>query len=87
MSTRLGVRRETEVISAVKRTAPDGKEYYDFVIALRSYASRSQLAITQEERVQELEWDRRLITTLGVANKRLYELRLQTGANANAVRR
>lgn len=25
-----------------------------------------------------LEWDRVLLTTLGVANKRLYELRLQT---------
>lgn len=27
-----------------------------------------------------LEWDRRFITTLGVANKRLYELRLQTSS-------
>ena len=25
-----------------------------------------------------LEWDRVLLTTLGVANKRLYELRMQT---------
>lgn len=29
---------------------------------------------------QELEWDRRLLTTLGTANKRLYELRVQTAA-------
>lgn len=27
-----------------------------------------------------VEWDRRLLTTLGVANKRLYELRLQTSS-------
>jgi len=34
----------------------------------------------QGEVLQEygLEWDRVLLTTLGVANKRLYELRLQT---------
>ena len=29
MSTRLGVQRKGEVLSADKRTAPDGKEYYD----------------------------------------------------------
>lgn len=29
MSTRLGVRREGEVVSAVARTADDGKQYYD----------------------------------------------------------
>lgn len=33
--------------------------------------------------MQELEWDRRFITTLGVANKRLYELRIQTGGKVN----
>jgi hypothetical protein len=27
-----------------------------------------------------LEWDRRLTTTLGVANNRLYELRLQSAS-------
>ncbi len=26
----------------------------------------------------ELEWDRRYITVLGVANRRLYEFRIQT---------
>jgi hypothetical protein len=31
-----------------------------------------------------LEWDRRLLTTLGVANKRLYELRLQTDSRTYA---
>lgn len=47
---------------------------------VKSYASRNQLAVTQAE-VQagvELEWDRRFLTVLGVAGKRLYELRLQT---------
>ena len=29
MSTRLGVQRQGEVLSADKRTGPDGKEYYD----------------------------------------------------------
>jgi len=32
----------------------------------------------QIEAAMELEWDRRYITVLGVANKRLYEFRLQT---------
>lgn len=31
-----------------------------------------------EDRVQKLEWDRRYLSVLGVENKRLYELRLQT---------
>ena len=29
-----------------------------------------------------IEWDRRLSTTLGVANNRLYELRLQSASTA-----
>ena len=29
MSTRLGVRREGEIVSATARTADDGKQYYD----------------------------------------------------------
>ncbi len=45
----------------------------------QSYASRSPLAATQAEvnSTFVMEWDRRLLTTLGVAGKRLYELRLQ----------
>lgn len=37
-------------------------------------------ASLQEEVLKDygIEWDRVLLTTLGVANKRLYELRLQT---------
>ena len=34
MSTRLGVRREGEVVSATARTADDGKEYYDVEVWL-----------------------------------------------------
>lgn len=35
----------------------------------------------QIDAAMELEWDRRYITVLGVANKRLYEFRLQTSAD------
>ncbi|KAL4858613.1 PsbP domain-containing protein 1 [Chlorella vulgaris] len=79
MSTRLGVRRTTEVVSATARTAPDGKLYYDLQTRAKSYASRNQLAVTQRE-IDDgvvLEWDRRYIAVLGVADKRLYEFRLQ----------
>jgi hypothetical protein len=31
-----------------------------------------------QDRVQNLEWDRRYLSVLGVENRRLYELRLQT---------
>ncbi|CAD7695197.1 unnamed protein product [Ostreobium quekettii] len=80
MSTRIGVQREGDIISAEQRTGPDGKLYYDVQIRLRSYASRNPLAVTSQERDMgvELEWDRLLIAVLGVANKRLYEMRLQT---------
>ena len=46
---------------------------------VQSFASRSPLAQTQAEidSTYGMEWDRRLLWTLGVANKRLYELRLQ----------
>lgn len=47
---------------------------------MRSYASRKQFGITEEERQSavELEWSRIFYTVLGVANKRLYEFRIQT---------
>ena len=46
----------------------------------QSYGSRNQLAVSQKQidAAMELEWDRRYITVLGVANRRLYEFRLQT---------
>jgi hypothetical protein len=80
MSTRIGVKRVGEVVSAVARTGDDGLEYYDIQTRVKSYASRNQLAVTQTEIDQgiELEWDRCFLTVLGVANKRLYSWRLQT---------
>jgi hypothetical protein len=53
-------------------------------LCVRSYASRNQLAVSQKEidAGAELEWERRYLTTLGVANKRLYEMRIQTSAAA-----
>ena len=32
MSTRLGVRRDSDVVSAADRTGPDGNEYYDLQV-------------------------------------------------------
>jgi PsbP len=82
MSTRLGVRREGEVLAAAVRQGDDGRTYYDIDVRMTSYASRSPYVATQGELMADygVEWDRRLLTTLGVANKRLYELRLQTDA-------
>ncbi|GBF88298.1 hypothetical protein Rsub_01010 [Raphidocelis subcapitata] len=85
MSTRIGIRREGEVIAATSRTADDGRTYYDLAIRMASYASRNPYVATQAEVMTQygLEWDRRLTTTLGVANNRLYELRFQS-ANSDA---
>jgi hypothetical protein len=51
---------------------------------MASYASRNPYVATQGEVLSQygLEWDRRLMTTLGVANQRLYELRLQTSSSS-----
>ncbi|KAI8468302.1 MAG: lumenal PsbP-like protein [Monoraphidium minutum] len=82
MSTRLGIKREGEVISAASRVADDGRTYYDLTIRMASYASRNAYATTQREVMSQygLEWDRRLSTTLGVANNRLYTLRVQSAS-------
>lgn len=78
MSTRIGVKREPEVVESVFRDGPDGKLYCDVMLRLKSYVNNNQFGITPEERVQYLEWDRILLATLGVANRRLYQLRVQT---------
>ncbi|CAL5222793.1 g5209 [Coccomyxa viridis] len=80
MSTRIGVKRSGEVMSATERMGPDGKKYYDIQVRVRSFASRNQLAAYPSERNkgQELEWERRYVTVLGAANKRLYQFRLQS---------
>jgi len=86
MSTRLGIRREGQILSASQRTGTDGRTYYDIAIRMTSYASRSPYVATRAEVLRDygIEWDRVLLTTLGVANKRLYELRLQTATDTYA---
>ncbi|KAF7850304.1 hypothetical protein BT93_L5634 [Corymbia citriodora subsp. variegata] len=81
MSTRLGVRRESNVISTSSRIADDGKMYYQVEVNIKSYASNNELAVMPQDRVVRLEWDRRYLSVLGVDNNRLYELRLQTPEN------
>lgn len=78
MSTRLGVRRESNVLSASSKVADDGKLYYQVEVNIKSYASNNELAVMPKDRVQRLEWDRRYLTVLGVENNRLYALRLQS---------
>jgi hypothetical protein len=49
---------------------------------MTSYASRNPYVATRSEVMKDygVEWDRRLLTTLGVANDRLYQLRMQTNS-------
>ena len=37
MSTRLGVKRNGEVVEADQRVGPDGKEYYDIQVPITAY--------------------------------------------------
>ncbi|XVE89535.1 hypothetical protein DITRI_Ditri20bG0004000 [Diplodiscus trichospermus] len=78
MSTRLGVRRESNVLSTSSRVADDGKLYYQVEVNIKSYANTNELAVMPQDRVPRLEWNRRYLSVLGVENNRLYELRLQT---------
>ncbi|CAM8987097.1 unnamed protein product [Rhodiola kirilowii] len=78
MSTRLGVRRESSVLSTSSRIADDGKLYYQVEVNIKSYASNNELAVMPQDRVVRKEWDRRYLSVLGVENNQLYELRLQT---------
>lgn len=81
MSTRLGVRRESNILSASSRVADDGKLYYQVEVNIKSYANTNELGIMPQDRPTRLEWDRRYLSVLGVENNRLYELRLQTPEN------
>ncbi|KAG9457743.1 hypothetical protein H6P81_002251 [Aristolochia fimbriata] len=81
MSTRLGVRRESNILSTSSRVADDGRLYYDIEVNIKSYANNNELAVMPQDRVVRLEWDRRYLSVLGVENNRLYELRLQTPEN------
>lgn len=78
MSTRLGVRRESNILSASSRVADDGKLYYEIEVNVKSFANSNQMAVMPEDRIPQLEWDRRYLSVLGVENNCLYELRLQT---------
>ncbi|KAI0510820.1 hypothetical protein KFK09_011429 [Dendrobium nobile] len=78
MSTRLGVRRESSILSTSSRVADDGKLYYQIEVNIKSYANNNELAVMPQDRIARLEWDRRYLSVLGVGNNRLYELRLQT---------
>jgi hypothetical protein len=51
-------------------------------VRMTSYASRNPYMSTPGEVMKDygIEWDRRLVTTLGVANNRLYELRMQSNS-------
>ncbi|KAF5194264.1 Psbp-domain protein [Thalictrum thalictroides] len=81
MSTRLGVRRESSICSTSSRVADDGKVYYQVEVNIKSYANNNELAVMPENRIARLEWDRRYLSVLGVENKQLYQLRLQTPEN------
>ncbi|XP_022968780.1 psbP domain-containing protein 1, chloroplastic [Cucurbita maxima] len=81
MSTRLGVRRESNILSTSSRMADDGRTYYQVEVNIKSYANNNELAVMPQDRVVRLEWDRRYLSVLGVENNRLYELRLQTPEN------
>ncbi|XP_074571705.1 psbP domain-containing protein 1, chloroplastic isoform X2 [Curcuma longa] len=84
MSTRLGVRRESNILSASSRIADDGRLYYQVEVNIKSYASYNELAVMPQDRQQQLEWDRHYLSVLGVENNRLYELRLQSPENVFA---
>ncbi|KAL1312924.1 hypothetical protein HN51_039498 [Arachis hypogaea] len=81
MSTRLGVRRESNILSTSSRVADDGKLYYQVEVNIKSYANNNELAVMPQERVVRMEWDRRYLSVLGVENNQLYELRLQVPEN------
>ncbi len=49
MSTRLGIARYGEIVSAASRVADDGKTYYDIAIRMTSYGSRNAYAATRAE--------------------------------------
>ena len=83
-STRLGVRRESEILDARERVDVDGKPFYDVKIRISSYSARNQYGLTPEDRPQTLEWDRTLRSALGTENGKLYELRLQVPTESYA---
>lgn len=49
MSTRLGIRREGSVLSAVSRKEEDGLTYYDIAVRITSYASPRPFVASRKE--------------------------------------
>ncbi|RCV43395.1 hypothetical protein SETIT_9G291000v2 [Setaria italica] len=49
-STRLGVRRESNVLSVLSKVADDGKLYYEVEVNIKSYASNNELAVMPQDR-------------------------------------
>eukprot|EP00898_Chlorokybus_atmophyticus_P004876 jgi/Chlat1/538/Chrsp103S01001 len=84
MSTRLGVRREAELLSTAAYDSEDGRKYYTYEISAKSFVNSNQLAVNPEARQPYMEWDRRYLYIAGCANNRLYELRLQVPIEAYA---
>ena len=78
LSTRIGVRRKSDVVNANERTGADGQLYYDVAVRVRSFVDSNPLSPNLEDRQEYQEWDRTMRTTLGVSNGRLYSLRLQS---------
>eukprot|EP00798_Chlamydomonas_sp_ICE-L_P010836 gene10836-16923_t len=80
MSTRIGIKREGSILSSAQRTGQDGQLYYDIQLQITSYASRNPYESNYGQVMKDygVEFDRVFQTTLGTANQRLYELRLQT---------
>lgn len=62
----------------------EGKPYYQIEMSVKSEANSNQLAVTPEERIPFVEWERRYITVQAVENRRLYELRVQIPADIYA---
>ncbi|CAH8320359.1 unnamed protein product [Eruca vesicaria subsp. sativa] len=86
MSTRLGVKRESSILTTSSRVADDGKLYYQVEVNPKpinlsgehKVIRKQQIAVMPQDRVARLEWDRRYLAVLGAENNRLYSLRLQT---------
>ena len=56
MSTRIGITREGSVVSATARTGADGRKYYDIVIRITSYGSRSPYGGCDTTAACECSW-------------------------------
>ena len=87
-STRIGVKRDAQLLAAAYRDGADGQRYLDVEVNVQSFSVEQQYGVSPEQRGPLVkEWDRRLVTTLGVANGRLYSMRLQCAEDELAAQR